>query len=97
MPRILKQAQAEQDLVEIWLYTFNEWGEKQADKYLDELDAAIRLLAGQPLSCRERTELNPPVRIHHHAHHLITYLSLEDGISVIRVLHENMDMDDHLE
>ena len=26
MPRILKQTQAEQDLVEIWLYTFNEWG-----------------------------------------------------------------------
>ena len=52
MPRILKQAQAEQDLVEIWLYTFNEWGEYQADKYLDELNAAIRLLAEQPLSCR---------------------------------------------
>ena len=59
--------------------------------------AAIQLLPEQPLICRERTELNPPVRIHHHAHHLITYLSLEDGISIIRVLHENMDVDDHLE
>ena len=97
MPRILKQAQAEQDLVEIWLYTFNEWGEYQADKYLDELDAAIRLLAEQPLSCRERTELNPPVRIHRHAHHLIAYLALEDGINVVRVLHENMDVDSHME
>ena len=54
MPRILKQAQAEQDLVEIWLYTFNEWGEYQADKYLDDLEGAIRLLAEQPLICRKK-------------------------------------------
>ena len=97
MLQILKQAQAEQDLVEIWLYTFNEWGEYQADKYLDDLDGAIRLLAEQPLICRERTELNPPVRIHHHAHHLIAYQVLEDGIRVVRVLHKSMDADSHLE
>ena len=44
MPRIIKQALAEQDLIEIWLYTFNEWGEQQADKYLEDLNAAITLL-----------------------------------------------------
>lgn len=97
MPRILKQTLAEQDLIEIWLYTLNEWGEYQADKYLDDLEEAIRLLAEQPLICRERTELNPPVRIHHHAHHLIVYLALEDGINVVRVLHESMDVDSHME
>ena len=97
MPRILKQSLAEQDLIEIWLYTLNEWGEYQADKYLDDLEEAIRLLAEQPLICRERTELSPPVRIHHHAHHLIVYLALEDGINIIRVLHESMDVDGHME
>ena len=35
MPRVIKQAQAEQDLLNIWLFTFNEWGEQQADDYLD--------------------------------------------------------------
>ena len=97
MPRIIKHALVDQDLVEIWLYNFNEWGEHQADKYLDELDAAIQLLADQPLICRERTELAPPVRIHHHGHHLIVYLALDDGISLVRVLHESMDVDSHLE
>ena len=57
MPRILTQSLAEQDLIDIWLYTLNEWGEYQADKYLDDLDAAIHLLAAQPLICREREEL----------------------------------------
>ena len=29
---------------------------------------------------------------HNHAHHVIVYQALEDGIDVIRVLHENMDV-----
>ena len=66
MPRIVKQALVDRDLVEIWLYTYNEWGEKQADKYLDDLDTAIKLLAEQALISRNRTELDPPVRIHPH-------------------------------
>jgi len=97
MPRIEKQALVDQDLIEIWLYTFGEWGEKQADNYLDDLDEAFHLLAEQPLLCRERNELSPPVRIHHHAHHLIVYLAMEDGINIVRVLHENMDIEKQLE
>jgi plasmid stabilization system protein ParE len=41
MLNIYKQAQAKQDLVEVWLYTFNEWSETQADKYLDGLENAL--------------------------------------------------------
>ena len=29
--------------------------------------------------------------------HLIVYLAQDNGISVIRILHENMDVDGHLE
>jgi len=97
MPLVCKQALAEQDLVEIWLYTFNEWGGKQADTYLDDLAAAFNLLAEQPLQCRERSEFSPAVRILHHAHHLVVYLVIEDGVNIVRVLHENMDVDSHLE
>jgi toxin ParE1/3/4 len=97
MARLITQSQAEQDLLEIWLYTFNEWGAPQADTYLDELSAAMELLAEQPLICRERTELNPAVRIHHHAHHLIIYLVVQEGINIVRVLHESMDVVGQLE
>ena len=97
MPRITKRAIVDQDLIEIWLYTCNDWGERQADKYLDELNDALQLLAEQPLLCRERYEIDPPVRIHHHGHHLIVYLALDDGINVVRVLHENMEIDSHLD
>lgn len=96
MACIYKQQQAKQDLVDIWLYTYGQWGEKQADKYLDDLEAALHLLAEQPLICRERREFTPPVRIHNHAHHLIVYLIEDDGINIVRVLHESMDIDAQL-
>ena len=97
MPRVFKQVSAEQDLIEIWLYTFSEWGAKQADKYIDDLAGAFNLLAAQPHQCRERGEFSPPVRIHHHGHHLIVYLAVADGVNIVRVLHESMDVDSRLE
>ena len=97
MPRIVKQRQAEKDLLDIWLYTFSEWGEQQADDYLETLDAAIRLLAEQPLMCRERTEFTPPVRIHRHENHLVVYLAMDKGIKIIRILHASMDLPKKLE
>ncbi len=39
---------AESDLIDIWRYSFDEWGEVQADKYLDELDSGIKRLAENP-------------------------------------------------
>lgn len=45
---IRKSRRAESDLLEIWRYSFEEWDEKQADKYLDELDEAVCALIDNP-------------------------------------------------
>ena len=84
---------AEQDLNNIWLYSFQNWGEAQADRYFDQLSKAIELLGKTPLMCRERLEFTPPVRIHHHASHLIVYVTTGSDVDVIRVLHESMDIE----
>lgn len=97
MPQVYKQFRAEQDLLEIWLHSFHQWGEEHADSYLDALETAINLLAAQPLMCRERIEFTPPVRIHHHARHLVVYQALDNGINVIRVLHESMEIEVQLD
>ena len=97
MYRILKTAEAEHDLINIWLYTYKNWGDRQADKYLDGLEEGFKLLAGTPLLCGLRREFIKPVRIHHHAHHLIIYDALADRINIVRVLHENMDVETQLE
>ena len=96
MPVIEKSAAAEEDLINIWLYTYQEWDEAQADHYLDGIEGALKLLSGSPLICPEQEELTPPVRIHSHNYHLIVYEVTDDGIYIIRVLHENMDIDERL-
>lgn len=89
---------AEQDLNNIWLYSFQNWGgEAQADQYFDQLSNAIELLGSAPLMCHIRQEFIPPVRIHHHASHLIIYVATEDNVDIIRVLHESMDIEALLE
>ena len=67
MPVIHKRALAEQDLIDIGLYTCQKWGAAQAERYLDDLENAMALLAEQPSLYRERKEFIPPVRIHNHA------------------------------
>ena len=96
MKQIHKQTLAEQDLIDIWIYSYHQWGENQADKYLDELDVAIKALASSPLAYRERPEFSPPVRVCHHASHLVIYRLVDKTVNIIRVLHESMDIDRHL-
>ena len=83
-------------MVEIWRFTSDRWGEAQADKYLDELNAAFRLLLDNPRLAPERNEFRPAVRIYHHARHLIVYRVVESGINVARVLHDRMEISNHL-
>ena len=87
---------AEADLEDIWRYSDENWGDKQADKYVDELEEVFYLLAENPLLCRERTELDQPVYIHNHAHHLIVYVITESGIDIVRLLHSSLDIPAHI-
>lgn len=48
MLKIHKHNQTEQDLLNIWLYTFENWGINQADIYLDQIDNALTIIASNP-------------------------------------------------
>ena len=96
MPQILKSHLAEEDLINIWRYTYRNRGVEQADFYLNDLDQSLHLLAKSPELARLREELNPPVRIHRHNHHLLVYKIIDSGIRLIRVLHESMDIENQL-
>ena len=48
MRKIRLHARAESDLIDIWVYSFEEWNDLQADKYLDKLNTAINSLANNP-------------------------------------------------
>ena len=48
MLKILKHARAENDLIEIWIYSHERWGEVQAERYFDELEKGIKQLGRNP-------------------------------------------------
>ncbi len=87
---------AAQDLKEIYQYSYREYGERQADNYIQELEKVFNLLAENPLLCRERIEFIPPVRIHHHNKHLIIYINEQNTILIVRLLHEKIDAKNQL-
>jgi len=41
---------------------------------------------------RKRSEFSPPVRIHHHIRHLVVYLIEDAHITIVRVLHDSMEL-----
>jgi toxin ParE1/3/4 len=73
MPGYTLSRKAESDLKDIYKYTYREYGEEQADRYLSALEEAFILLSETPLICRKREEFVPPVRIHPCKKHLIIY------------------------
>lgn len=62
MSEIVLRPRARQDLKAIWRYSFDRWGEKQADKSLAELAAGVARLGDNPLLGTPRDDLRPGYR-----------------------------------
>ena len=87
---------AEADLSDIWLHGAPQWGVEQAERSADGFFALFDLLVEFPEIARERAEFSPPVRIHSIGAHLVTYLKVEQGIEVIRILHGHQNLTAYL-
>jgi len=92
LARYVLHADAQSDLAQIWLYTRQEWSERQADKYLAEVLDCIDWLADNPLLGRAADDIRPGYRKHLSNAHLIFYIVERTGIEVIRVLHASRDI-----
>lgn len=96
MLKIHKQALAEQDLIDIWLYSFNNWGEHQADKYHSELEKAFILLTENPKIGTSCNEIRQGYQKFHSNKHLIMYRINKNTLHIIRVLGDDMAYEIHL-
>ena len=87
---------AVEDLDSIWLYTLETWSEDQADFYYRVLVKACQDIADRPTYLdKEYDEIMPGLFGHHIYKHLIFYLLVDDGVEIIRILHERMDFGRH--
>ena len=96
MLEIVKRPRAKEDLKGIWRYSFNEWGENQADKYLAEIEARIEKLRKNPKLGRPREEVRAGYRSLRINQHIVYYVFTPSVIRIVRVLHARMDPDRHL-
>ncbi len=96
MHRIDKRPRARRDLIEIWFYTLDHWGEQQADDYLRRIDAAIGQLAEHPLLGADFGHLRKGIRRHSSGRHRIFYRVGGQAIEIIRVLHASQDLQENL-
>jgi len=96
MFEIHKQALAEQDLIDIWLYLFEKWGPVQADAYLDQLNVGLVRLADHPKLGADYSHIQPGYRRLAVEHHRVYYRIESNRIAIIRVLHESMEPERHL-
>jgi toxin ParE1/3/4 len=96
MRKVHKQSRAENDLIDVWLYSFEQWGADQADRYLDELDKGIRSLARKPELGAKRDNIREGYRVLFINSHAVYYTVTPSIIHVIRVLHGQMDPERHL-
>lgn len=87
---------AEADLREIWRWTYANFGEQQADCYLDELEAGMRECAAAPESGKDRESLRQGYRSRRIRKHVVFYTWSTDQVLVQRVLHSSMDFESHL-
>lgn len=74
-------------------YTQITWGRAQRNTYLTQIDAAFQLLAMEPQLGKSCEDLRPGYRKYPVGKHLIFYHQLADGLEIIRVLHQRMDIE----
>lgn len=90
--------EAQNDIANIWLYTFENWSVEQADRYYGLILDEIEYIARHPASGKDYSHVRKGYYRSKVKSHFIFYRlnPEEDGIEIIRVLHQQMDIEDRL-
>ena len=86
MPIVRRTAQADEDLMALWVYIAQDTP-KAADHLLDEIEDKFGLLSEQPRLGPARPDIAPELRYVPVGRYLILYREMADGIEVVRVVH----------
>jgi toxin ParE1/3/4 len=91
------RALAQTDLEEIWLYTFEEWGAEQANKYIRSLLSRFSWISENPQLGKRRDDIKAGYYCFPEGMHLVFYKITKSGIDIIGVPHQSMDIVTHFE
>lgn len=84
---------AVEDLTDIWNYTFDEWSEKQADKYYLLLLDSCQEIAENPSLGRKYDNVTAKLLGYKSNQHILFYQIISSNeIEIVRILHGRMDL-----
>ncbi|WP_429416739.1 type II toxin-antitoxin system RelE/ParE family toxin [Roseimarinus sediminis] len=85
------------DLERIWLYTFRNWSKEQADRYHKLIIDEIEFIANNFDLGRKINYVRDGYRMTKVKYHLIFAKRSKDNvIEIVRILHQNMDIENRL-
>lgn len=83
------------DIIDIWDYTAETWGVDQADRYADDIrDNCLALASGEKKG--RSVDVREGYLKYAVGKHFVFFVAADDGINVIRILHQQMNTDLHL-
>lgn len=90
--------EASLDLETIWLFTFENWSLEQADRYFNLIMDEIQYLTLDPKSGKDYSNVRKGYFRSRTKSHFIFYRinQKKEEIEIIRILHQRMDIDSHL-
>jgi toxin ParE1/3/4 len=97
MMQLIVNKEADFDLENIWDYSFDNFGLIQADRYLQLIFDEFKYLQKYPQSGKSQEHIREGYRSAIVKSYLIFYIiKNENEIQIIRILHESMQIEDHL-
>jgi len=94
--RVALTQRAIAELVAIEQFSITEWGRKTADKYLDEIEAALDRLRENPDILRLEPEFAPGLYFYRVKKHFLVCDIQEDLIIVLTLIHTSMHLPSRL-
>ncbi|TWT29867.1 type II toxin-antitoxin system RelE/ParE family toxin [Blastopirellula retiformator] len=84
------------DLAEIRTYTAANFGKRQSEKYLDDLESALARIKEQPDLLRHEAQFSATLQFYRVNRHLVVCDRSELAIYVLTVIHGNRDIPSRL-
>ncbi len=85
---------ANEDINNIWLYTYENWSREQADRYYNLIMDEIEFIADNFECGKSMEHLRKGYRSTKVKSHVIFYKkSSKNRVQIIRILHQNMDVE----
>jgi len=94
--RFIVSPRARADIDDIWNYTVEHWGDRQAEIYLRLVKAAVEAVATDPKIGRTCDDVRRGYRKYPVGSHVLFYRVTATAIVVVRILHRRMDVERHL-